>query len=296
METSHEPKDDAGHGRSHWHPAFLLAVQMELFDYRDSLEYRYEYQLTSEPLRIDLLVIKKPKDMVIDKNIARIFRTDNLLEYKSPSDYLSIKDFLKVYAYANLYAAITPGVDLAGITVTFVVNRHPRKLLRYLTSIRGYTVREAFPGIRQINGDYIPIQIIESRKLPKEENLWLSSLRNDLKSENVGTILQNGKQFSQKMNISAYMDIIHRANLNAFMEVKRMWSFTEFALEGLTENGVLPQLVEEGREQGIEKGIEQGRMQGQKIIAHNLLNMGMPIEEIAKATELPVESIRALSC
>ena len=78
--------------------------------------------------------------MIIDKNIARIFRAENIFEYKSPDDYLSVNDYLKVYAYANLYAAITPGVDLSDITLTFVENRHPRKLLRYLAKTRGYTV------------------------------------------------------------------------------------------------------------------------------------------------------------
>ncbi|MCL2214584.1 MAG: hypothetical protein FWC06_05170, partial [Treponema sp.] len=84
-------------GKLNWHPAFLQAIQHELYDYLDSLEFKYEYQLTTEPLRIDLLIIKKPKDLAIEKNIGKIFRSDNILEYKSPDDYLSIKDFLKVY-------------------------------------------------------------------------------------------------------------------------------------------------------------------------------------------------------
>jgi len=175
--------------RISWHPAFLQAIQQELFDYRDSLEFKYEYQLTSEPLRIDLLIIKKPKKITIDKNIARIFRTDNLLEYKSPDDYLSINDYLKVYAYANLYAAVTPGVDLADITLTFVENRRPRKLIRYLTGTRGYTAEETSPGIYLVSGDYLPIQIIESGKLSERENLWLRSLAKDLQAVSAGSII-----------------------------------------------------------------------------------------------------------
>jgi hypothetical protein len=120
-------KDDAADNKLQWHPAFLQAIQMELFDYREHLEFRYEHHLTSAPLQIDLLIIKKKKDVAIDKNIARIFRSDNLLEYKSPEDYLSVKDFWKVCAYANLYAAITPGVDLSDVTVSFVESRHPNK-------------------------------------------------------------------------------------------------------------------------------------------------------------------------
>jgi hypothetical protein len=48
---------------------------------KNSLRVEYEYQLTTEPLRVDLLIIKKSRDLVIDKNIARIFRSDNILEY-----------------------------------------------------------------------------------------------------------------------------------------------------------------------------------------------------------------------
>jgi len=57
-----------------WHPAFIEAIQLELEDYSDVLEFFPEYQLTSEPLRIDCVVIKKPKNVVIKKNIAAIFR------------------------------------------------------------------------------------------------------------------------------------------------------------------------------------------------------------------------------
>jgi hypothetical protein len=60
-----------------WHPAFVQALQLELEDYADELEFRSEYQLTSEPLRIDVVVVKKKDGVKIDKNIGRIFRTHN---------------------------------------------------------------------------------------------------------------------------------------------------------------------------------------------------------------------------
>ena len=43
---------------------------------------------------------------MIQKNIGRIFRQYNIVEYKSPDDYLSIDDFYKVYAYCCLYKSI----------------------------------------------------------------------------------------------------------------------------------------------------------------------------------------------
>jgi hypothetical protein len=56
-----------------WHPAFVEALQMELQAYRDVLEFKIEHQLTAEPLKIDCVVIKKAKNVVIKKNIAAIF-------------------------------------------------------------------------------------------------------------------------------------------------------------------------------------------------------------------------------
>jgi hypothetical protein len=60
-----------------------------------ALQFISEYQLTAEPLRIDIVIIKKIKDIPLTKNIAAIFRTHNLVEYKSPTDYLSVVDFYK---------------------------------------------------------------------------------------------------------------------------------------------------------------------------------------------------------
>jgi hypothetical protein len=256
-----------GSSKLQWHPAFLQAMQLELSDYRDYLEFKYEYQLTSEPLRIDLLIIKKPKGMSIDKNIARIFKTDNLVEYKSPDDYLSINDFLKVCAYAYLYAAITPGVELSELTMTFVESRHPSKLLSYLVNVRGYTIGETSPGIYHISGDYVPIQVIESKRLPESENLWLKSLTNDLEFRSMGAILEKGKKSRCREETDAYLDVILRANPKTFLEVQKMEYPTMEEL--LTEAGLIPEWIDRGKE----------------ITARNLLKMGMPIAEIAQATE-----------
>jgi hypothetical protein len=271
-----------------WHPAFLQAIQLELIDNKNSLEFKYEYQLTAEPLRIDLLIIKKTKGLVIDKNIARIFKSDNIMEFKSPEDYLSVKDFLKVYSYAYLYAAITPGVDLSGVTLTFVTRRHPRKLIKYLTGVRGYEVKESVPGIYTVKGDYLPIQIIETKKLSEKENLWLKSLTNDLESGAAKTILEIGKEVIREASLSAYLDVLLRANPQTFLEAWNMANGTATFEEVFTEAGIIPQW--------IERGIERGEEKRALAIARNLLARGWSVEEIAETTKLPVEKIRSFAC
>ncbi|MDR0759045.1 MAG: hypothetical protein LBF74_02920, partial [Treponema sp.] len=89
-----------------WHPAFVQAIKLELEPYKDVLEFLTEYQLTSEPLEIDVVIVKKNPELIIKKNIARIFKGVNILEYKSPDDYFSIQDFYKVLSYGYLYAAL----------------------------------------------------------------------------------------------------------------------------------------------------------------------------------------------
>jgi len=63
--------------------------------------------------------------------------------------------------------------------------------------------------------------------------------------------------------------------------------------EVFTKAGIIPEWLERGRKQGREEGREEGFEKGKEIIARNMLRMGMSVEEIAQATELPVEKIRS---
>jgi hypothetical protein len=152
---------------------------MELAGYGDALTYEFERQLTEEPLKMDVLIIKKARDVAMRKNIAAIFRGHNIVEYKSPGDYVSVADFYKVYGYACLYAYLEK-VDITDISVSFMETRHPQKLLEHLREVRGYEITEKWPGIYHVSGDILPMQIIERKKLSADENLWLRNLGDDL--------------------------------------------------------------------------------------------------------------------
>jgi hypothetical protein len=169
-----EPND-----RIAWHPAFRSAIRLEFEDYQDVLEFKFETELNDEPLRIDAVIIKKIRDIPIRKNIAAIFRSDNIFEFKSPTDFFSVGDFYKVYGYACLYINLNR-LSITDVTITVVETRHPRELLGHFREVRGYRVEEPWPGVYHVVGDIIPIQIIESKRLAAEENLWLRALGNRL--------------------------------------------------------------------------------------------------------------------
>jgi len=62
--------------------------------------------------------------------------TENIVEYKSPDDYVSVGDFYKALGYACLYSALN-NVSIDDMTLTFAGSRYPRELLAHLQSARG---------------------------------------------------------------------------------------------------------------------------------------------------------------
>lgn len=96
--------------RLQWHPAFAAVLRIELEKELGRLEIKDEVQLTKKPLQMDVLLIKKGGEEPVEKNIGRIFRRYNIIEYKSPGDSLSVNDFYKVYGYACIYQSDTDRV------------------------------------------------------------------------------------------------------------------------------------------------------------------------------------------
>lgn len=290
-------------GNIHWHVAFYQAIQAELIGYQNVLDFKYEYQLTAEPLRIDTLVILKSPEVRIEKNIGQIFRRINICEYKSPEDHLSVKDFYKVYAYGLLFAALSPDVNLEELSLTFVGDKYPRELVRYLKEDWGCKVEEAEEGIYRIKGDRVPIQIIETKKLSPDGNRWLKELRRDLEAEEVKGILKERERIRGKTPLGAYYDAILRANPKVFLEAIKMSDDTMTLEDVLTETGILPKWLEQGREKGREEGREKGREEGREEgeeeralkVARNLLKKGWTPEETAETVELDITKIRTLA-
>ena len=89
-----------------WHPGFYGAAELEFLSNKDDLEFQREFNLSKEPIRMDLLIIKKLSDVRMKNEIGYIFRKFNVVEYKSPDDVLSIDDYYKTVGYACLYKGL----------------------------------------------------------------------------------------------------------------------------------------------------------------------------------------------
>lgn len=164
-----------------WHEAAACAVQIELRDYEDILDFQTEYILGHNSYRIDLLVIRKLSDLPIHKNIARNFKTYNLFEVKGFHSSLTINSYYKTIGYAGILISQISGpkqYSSLDVTLSFLAFRHPRKLIRHLREERHLTVANPSPGVYDIINETFIIQIIVTRELPPEENLYLRCLTN----------------------------------------------------------------------------------------------------------------------
>ena len=99
------------HNKIQWHPGFYRATELEFRQNKDDLTFSREFQLSKEPIRMDMLIIKKRDGARIKNELGFLFKKNNVLEYKSPDDTLSFDDFYKTLGYACLYKALAIRTD-----------------------------------------------------------------------------------------------------------------------------------------------------------------------------------------
>jgi len=269
-----------------WHEAFFEAIQLELHHYQDFLDFQNEHRLSKEALIMDVLIIKKKPGEHIDKNIGRIFREHNIFEFKSEKDSLSEQDYNKVVAYALLYSSFTP-TPVSEISVSFSVTVHPRELLKYLENERGFKVQTAESGIYYVEGDTFPVQILESKLLSGDENLFLRNLRSNLSTEDVTKTAEAYKKLKPFENKNAYLDRLIQANRNIFKEAIAMSSAVrELFLEvAETDDWFIDR---------IDDRIKQESLENLKAVARKMILRGRPIKEIIEDTGLSREIVENL--
>nr|WP_294492809.1 3-isopropylmalate dehydrogenase [uncultured Mediterraneibacter sp.] len=278
-----------------WHPGFTAALRIVFESDRKYLEIYEEYQLSRKPLQIDVLIIRKLKDIEIKKSIGRLFRGHNIIEYKSPEDYLSINDFYKVYGYACVYQSNTDRVkeiDPEGLTLTFVCSRYPREMLRHLEETRGMSVENGGNGIYYLKGDPIPMQLLITPQLSEEENYWLKNLRTDLKAgPEIRTLMSNYEKHKKSKDYEAVMNLITRANWEQMEVEKKMCdALKELFAEELEEAD------SRGRAEGLSQGLNQGLNQGIQLTKQvlRLASQGDSPEEIARKCDVSLEQVRMI--
>ena len=268
-----------------WHPAFFAGIRIEFCEEENKMDFESEHQLGTKPMQIDVLIIKKNNNEPLEKNIGRIFRKHNIVEYKSPIDYLSVDDFYKVYGYACFYKADVTQVDsikVNEITLSFVCKGYPRKLIQHLTEVRGFSIEQFEAGIYYIKGDIFPIQLIVTSRLSKEHNFWLKNLTDDLSDTEAVRELAREYQDKQKNILyRSVMNVIIKANEELFKEECGVCEAIIDLFRDEYDEGIA-KAKEEGIQQGIQENIILLFRKGLLSKENAAEELGVSVEEFEK--------------
>lgn len=278
-------------------------MQIEFQEESHKLMFQNEYPLSKKPMLVDILIIKKRAGEKIQKNIGRIFRTYNLIEYKSPTDYLSVDDFYKAYGYACFYKADTGKtneIPAEEISITFVSKNYPRKMIRHLINARKYTIEKKESGIYYVYGDVFAIQIIVTRQLSPKHNLWLYSLTDTLTDPKITKELLN--QYSGKENnnlYSAVMQVIIEANEQQFKGGEPMCEALMKILDEKAEEKakkmaekmaekLAEKLANEKAEKLVEGAVRKGQLEGKIDSVKNLIeSLKVTVDQAMDLLKIP---------
>ena len=106
------------------------------------------------------------------------------------------------------------------VSITFLTFRYPRKLIKHLTAERHLTVEKTSKGVYHISIETFDIQIIVTRELPPEENLYLCCLTNDLKDRDLINRLADDYTKHQGQDVyKKYLNQLTAANIKTEGEI-----------------------------------------------------------------------------
>jgi len=284
-----------------WHPAFCSAVRLELVENKQDLTFQNEFNLSKKPLQIDLLVIEKSKDVIINNEIGKLFREHNILEYKSPDDGNTIDSYYKTIAYACLYKSSGKHIDeikADEITISLVQKSKPLKLLKYLRD-NGFLVEQRYTGIYYvIKEGCFATQIIVSSELNPELHIWLVSLTKAMQQDTARKLVLSIDTLHAKddmMHADSVLSVAMEANPETFEDLKKdggsmceqlmrlMKPEFDAALNAAVKDAVNDAVKDATQKKAVDTAIR-------------MLKRGKDtFEEIAEMTTLPLDEVMQLA-
>jgi hypothetical protein len=290
--------------RNFRHPGFCAACILELREDANYLEIEEEHSFAQFPLRSDLLILKV-KEHKIDKDIGKIFRTCNVIEYKSPTDPISIDDYHQLTAYANICAYSSKNrtkYPAKEITATLVYHSYPDKTIEELKEF-GFCIEERPKGIYDvINDSPIPTQIVVIDDLEKDKYLFFSAISQTSKDNDLKAFVDEGQKLKDKddkYNFERVLDQSHKVKPDYYDyshkeengEDKMIPELREYYKDDLKAEFKRGEI--RGEETGFKRGEETGSLNTRKQIVKNLWKNGMSLSELAKIAETEESTIQA---
>ena len=196
----------------YWHSYFVGALRKglpaELFDIEE------EVSVGDVPLKIDVAVVRKKAEEEIPLGGPfGYFAAHNLIEFKSPEDYFSPRDYDRLVAYGLLYLLKYRIPSRGEITLTAVTAGYPRAWVRRMRE-EGVELEEKEAGIYLLDREFRFTLVVANRLEIKEEHFYLlpfSKGRHLI--EYLRTLLSEeveGKEWLLSLNLDLYPEEVLR--------------------------------------------------------------------------------------
>lgn len=263
--------------------------------------------------RVDIKA-KNSKDEIIIveiQNTRELYYLERILYgvAKAITEHISLgrtyQEVKKVYSISILYFDIGKGDDYLYHGQNNFIGVHTGDRLLVSTKQRNAIIQkppcEVFP-------EYFLIRVNEFNKVaktPLEE--WIAYLKTGIISPDTQAPglpeareklkyydMTPAERHAYDEHINAIMiqnDVLDSAKLEGLQE-GRQKGLQEGLEKGLQEG--LEKGLQEGLEKGLQEGLQEGIREGVFAVAKKLKNMGLPLDEIIKATGMDKETVEAL--
>ena len=266
--------------RSDWHAGFEALLRIETHKYEDKVHIITEEEIGVIPPRTDFVIMVEDEEVVFDKEIFKMFRKINILEYKNPYDSLNERVIRKVCGYANLYIGVAEHEgdrpsDQVTITI-FRAVKNPELFAKM--EQEGKLVRDDVPGIYHVNGIVdLPFQIIITGELEGDEYAAYRALTDRAAEVDVERIIQEigkEKDDSLKEYYGVLIKLIIEKNPQ-FIEVVRRDSAME---------DVLMEIVKEK----VDEKVNEKEQETKSLDISSLMtNLKLTLEQAMDALNIP---------
>ena len=278
-----------------YHGAVFNAVSYRLHKYKENGDVALidEHRLSKEPLRIDIIVVKKNRDVELEPCWAKIFRGRNLIEYKSPVDKPpTLAVFNKLIGYAYIYAA-QEEVKISDVTATLICADPPEKLFTALEDEFGYEILQKGDGIYYIIQKWAAVEkTLAIQVAAQTSDLLLQAL--DKRTLDTATMnkvadftfaegLKNKEQLGYWLDVvlSEYLSNIGEGggNMEPSKRLADLMESTGYS-DIFMQKGQL-----KGRQEGRQEGLQEGLQEGMRKVI-SLLEKGYSLEDAKKMLKL----------
>lgn len=270
-----------------WHPAFAAAIGLEFRDDYKDVIIQQEYNLSKEPIRIDLLISRTDGNFRrFNNEIGHIMKSYNIIEYKSPEDSLNIDDYYKTIGYAGLYKGMGEYVNkipAREVTVSMFCTRKPVKMFNMLKE-DGAIIEQRYPGVYYIKGNTLfPVQIVVVKELNSTLHSSLRVLSDSADREDIEAFLQNSVKTSEPWE-SEDIDAVLQASVSANKEL----------YEEIRRDSGMCQALRELMKDEIDKEIEGAEARGEANLISNMYNNGVTPEQISSMTDMELDKVKRI--